>query len=260
MDEGKAAMPLEWGDLEGAKLRQWLAGDRPRPLLAIPFGGPIPSADGLGRDFDGEAFHQKTDVWPALFDERPILWHHGKDPTGQTTHAVWGKATNLRLEDDGWWVDAWLKAGDAKRGLLDKLVEQGAKLYGSTAPLKGGPPFYVKGKAGLIDSWAYAEQTLSTSPQNHRSEFGPMKAVLADFGLADINVQEPLRAVLFALDNLGTDLVATSEKGESPAKAGRVLSTVNDAELQDVVDRLTGLLGRARAAMLARSALEEQTP
>lgn len=245
-DGTKAALPMEFGDLEGAKLRQWLAGTRPRPLLAIPFGGPIPSADGKGRDLDGEAFHRGTNVWPTLFEERPILWHHGKDPTGRTNESVWGKATDLHMEDDGWWVDAWMKAGDSKRGLLDKLIEQGAKIYGSSAPLKGGPPFYIKGKAGLIDSWAYAEQTLSTSPQNHLSAFGPMKAVLGDFEFAGIELPASLQGVLSALDNLGADLT-TTHNGELPAKSGRVLSTDYELELLD-------LLARARAAYEARSA------
>lgn len=243
----KASTPMTFGDdIEGAKLRQWLAGERPRPLLAIPFGGPIPSADGKGRDLDGEAFHRGTDVWAALFQERPILWHHGKDPTGRTAHSVWGKATDMRMEDDGWWVDAWMQAGDRKRNLLDQLIEKGAKIYGSSAPLKGTAPFYVVGKAGLIDSWAYAEQTLSTVPQNHASTFGPMKAVLDDFEFAGIELPASLRGVLSALDNLGADLAGT------PAKSGRVLSTVDDAVRTEMLAELSGLVAQARSIAEAR--------
>lgn len=250
----KASLPMEFGDLEGAKLRQWLAGERPRPLLAIPFGGPIPSADGLGRDLDGEAFHRGTNVWPALFAERPILWHHGKDPTKRTEQSIWGKAKDLRLENDGWWVDTWMEAGDRKRGLLDQLIEKNAKIYGSSAPLKGGPPFYILGKAGLIDSWAYAEQTLSTVPQNHMSTFGPMKAVLDDFELAGIELPASLQGVLSALDNLGTDLTGTwtETSGEPPAKSGRVLSIANDAAHTEMLSELRGLVAQAQAVAEAR--------
>src|SRR5688572_24653345 len=80
-------------------------------LLAIPFGGPLG-----GRDLDGEYFTAKTDIKPDWFSERPVLWHHGQDEFMSDT--VIGKATDLTLEEDGWWVDVWIKHGERRADLV----------------------------------------------------------------------------------------------------------------------------------------------
>jgi hypothetical protein len=262
--------------LSDPQIEQWLEGKRPRPLLAIPFYGPIPSGDGKGRDLDGEYFDGRTDIYPTLFPERPILWHHGVDPTGLMGAGVLGKATDLRLGIDGeggdkaegWWVDAWIMAGERRRSEIEqrrmasfaKIARSGAPLYGSSAPLKSKAPFYVAEPDGHIAKWAYAEQTISTSPQNTLSTFGPMKAHLPLFDMAGVGLDPSIRDLLSDLDNLGSDLLATSgDRSGDPAamKAGRVLASSAEEDIRAALDALSRVLDRHIAAMARHDAQEE---
>ena len=221
--------------LDDVELEVWFAGKRPRALRAIPFGGPI-----KGRDLDGEFFSRRTDIKADWFESRPVLWHHGGDRLMGTT--VLGKATDLRMEDDGWWVDLWLKAGEKRLGLVRALAERGAALYGSSQSLA---PLVRKANTGEILVWPYVEQTLSTSPQNTYSILRAAKAV-ADFDAADIALPGVLRGLLGAIDDLGSDLTATYESGERPAKAGRVLSSRNLSELAEALEMFETALAKVR--------------
>jgi len=197
-------------------------------LLAIPFGGPLE-----GRDLDGEFFSARTDIKPDWFTERPVLWHHGQDKYMADT--VIGKATDLTREDDGWWVDVWIKHGERRADLVRRLAQK-APLYGSSGTIG-----YLRKatKAGEILVWPYVEQTLTTSPQNALSVVKPAKAWLGDFDSASIPVHDALKAFLSDLDNLGADLPLTSyldgDRGDVAAKAGRVLSARNERALRDAL-------------------------
>lgn len=220
----------------------WFEGKVPRRLLAIPFGGPIPSYDGKGRDFDLEFFDENTDIKPDWFNERPLDWHHGLDPTGKLNGVLLGKAKNLTLEEDGWWVDLWLNAGERRLSLIKRLAQKGAELFGSSYAY---PPLIKRGKAGHIDVWPYMTQTLSTSPQNTMSVHRPAKAVLDAFTQADITVEPILRDMLTELSNL-RDLDANLT-GEAAAKAGRELSGANLSELDQWREFLDELVNRVDA-------------
>jgi hypothetical protein len=203
-------------------------------LLAIPFGGPL-----KGRDLDGEFFSPRTDIMPDLFPARPVFWHHGYDATMGRT--VLGKADNLTLEEDGWWVDVWLRQGEKRVELIRRLAEKGGTIFGSTAPLA---TMVRKASNGEILIWPYAEQTLSTSPQNTYSVLRPAKAAL-DFQLAEIPVTDSLWALLTRLDALSGDLSPTS-RGEGMAKAGRVLSSRNEKALREALASLERVLSQLR--------------
>jgi hypothetical protein len=221
-------------------LQAWLAGEVPRPLLAIPFGGPIPHPrNAKGIDVDGEFFDEKTDIKPEWFDERPVDWHHSQDPTGRMNGVLIGKARNLRMDEDGWWVDLWLNAGEKRLSLVKQLAEKGAELFGSSYAY----PNLIKrnAKTGHIDVWPYMMQTLSTSPQNTHSIHRPAKAVLDIFDQADITVLPVLRDVLTELDGL-TDLPPTFSGGDGAAKAGRELSGANLAKIEKLLDALDELI------------------
>jgi len=196
-------------------------------LLAIPFGGPLG-----GRDLDGEYFTRRTDIKPDWFTERPVLWHHGQDEYMSDT--VIGKATDLTMEDDGWWVDVWIKRGEQRAELVRKLASK-APIFGSSGTIG-----YLRKstKAGEILVWPYVEQTLTTSPQNAMSVTKPAKAWLDDFDAAFIPVHDAFKAILTDLDNLGTDLPLTSyqgDTGDAAAKAGRVLSARNERALREAL-------------------------
>jgi hypothetical protein len=203
-------------------------------LLAIPFGGPLG-----GKDLDGEFFSAKTDIKPDWFTERPVLWHHGQDRYMSDT--VVGKATDLTLEDDGWWVDVWIKHGEQRAELIKRLASK-APLYGSSGTIG-----YLRkaAKGGEILVWPYVEQTLTTSPQNTLSVAKPAKALLDDYASAFIPVRGHMKAFLDSaahLDNLGTDLPLTSDGGDVAAKAGRVLSARNERALRDALASIAAML------------------
>jgi cation transport regulator ChaB len=242
LGDGKVskAEPLDADEMEA-----WFQGKLPRRLLAIPFTGPIPGPDGKGRDLDMEFFDERTDIKPDWFEERPVDWHHSQDPSGKLNGVLIGKAKNLQMDEDGWWVDLWLNAGERRLGLIRRLAEKGAELFGSSYAY---PNLVKRGKAGHIDVWPYMMQTLSTSPQNTNSVHRPAKAVLDAFTEADIAVEPVLRDVLAELATL-RDLPTTfpAVGSESAAKAGRELSGANLSELDEWLDMLDSISKRAKA-------------
>jgi hypothetical protein len=213
-------------------------------LLAIPYGGPIPSPHSpRGVDLDGEFFSPNTDLKASWFDVRVVDWHHGNDRhMGRTTI---GKADNLREEEDGWWVDVWLKHGEKRLQLIKQLAERGAQLFGSSESVPG---MVKKASTGEILVWPYVRQTLSTSPQNTHSILRPFKAVLEG--------TEPTTAfwsdIEFAMRDLGSDLRLTS-MGDDVAKAGRELSAANVKDIQEGLDAVRTALGRLDAMVKRQS-------
>ncbi len=202
-------------------------------LLAIPFGGPIPSdVSAKGVDLDGEWFSERTDIKADWFTERLVDWHHGNDPVLKRT--VIAKADNLVMEEDGWWVDVWLKHGENRINLIKRLAERGAQIFGSSESMPG---MVKKASTGEILVWPYVRQTLSTSPQNTHSVLRPFKAVLegtAPTGAFWSDIEAQVR-------DLGSDLRLTS-MGDDVAKAGRVLSAVNVNDLEAAIEAANQVL------------------
>lgn len=226
-------------------------------LLAIPFGGPIPSPVApRGVDLDGEWFSERTDIKADWLPVRIVDWNHGADPTGllgvpwdprrqgavpEDKRVNIGKAGNLRMEDDGWWVDVWLDAGAKRLNLVRQLAERGAQLFGSSESV--GPLVKTDKATGEILRWPYWRQTLSTSPQNTLSVVRPMKAWLQDVADDAIVPTDAFwRDLQEALGDLGADL-------RTGAKAGRVLSGVNERALSDALSNLDGAVDALRAVL-----------
>ena len=195
-------------DIHSGELKARLIDDNHFRLLAIPFGGPV-----KGRDLDGEYFSKRTDIKADWFSERPVLWHHGQDSL--MGDAVIGKAVDLTLDDDGWWVDVWVNHGDRRANLIRRLSER-APLYGSSGTIN-----YLKKSArdGEILVWPYIEQTLTTSPQNTFSIVKPAKAALADFEEAGIALDRNYKALIESIEQAHADLAPTSLAGEATAMA-----------------------------------------
>lgn len=233
-------------DLDPVELDAWWEGRIGRAVRIIPFGGPIPSFDGKGRDLDGEYFDERTDIKPHWFSERPVLWHHGADPTGLMGDAVLGKARDLRQEADGWWEDFWLNAGESRLARVKRLVAKGAELYGSSTPLQTPGIRVKRGRDGHIEVWPHAESTMSTSPNNQFAILRPAKAMLDDFALADIDLLPMAKALAADIDALGIELQVNSERGDPVAKAGRVLSAVNEAALRSALEQIDAVLAKLR--------------
>ena len=202
-------------------LKATLLDDDAFRLLAIPYGGPIPSQHSpRGVDLDGEWFDEDTDLQLARMKARPVDWHHGFDTTFKST--VIGKAVDPALEEDGVWVTVWFDHNVRRLQLIKELAERGAQLFGSSQALG---PEVVKARTGHIDVWPYVAQALTTAPQNTLSVLEPLKAKGLDM--------RPMKALSFdsRLRDLAADLQATSEMGD-PAAARRL------ADLDTATQRL----------------------
>jgi len=196
-------------------LKATLLDDDAFRLLAIPFGGPIPSPHSpIGVDLDGEWFDEQTDITVkgSLPKSVPVDWHHGMDTymKGETI----GKAVDPEMDEDGWWVTVWLDHGKRRLALIKELAERGAQLFGSS---QADGPAVQKATTGHIEAWPYVAQALSTSPQNTLSVARPLKAATV----------QPLEA---KMRDLASDLRRTYERGDDEAKARRVLADLEAAE------------------------------
>lgn len=213
-------------------------------LLAIPFAGPIPKPGTPGVDLDGEWFSPRTDIKADWLPFRLVDWHHGADRTMSRT--VIGKAQNLVMDEDGWWVDVWLKHGEKRLDLIRLLAERGAQVFGSSESVPG---LTRKATTGEILVWPYWRQTLSTSPQNTLSVIRPLKATLDDLASEGVSPSAAFWSdIEAAMRNLGSDLRATS-RGELGAKAGRVLNASNEADLRAALAALEQAMAHASAVI-----------
>ena len=212
-------------------------------LLAIPFGGPIPSSIfPRGVDVDGETFTERTDIKPGWLTERIVDWHHGGDALMGRT-AI-GKAVDPEMDEDGWWVTVWTKHGERRLELIRRLAER-QPIYGSSESIAG---MTRKATTGEILVWPYWRQTLSTSPQNTKSVLRPLKASIDDLYATGAAPTEAFwRDLTTDLANLQSDLRRTSLAGEAEAKAGRVLSAVNEAALRKAMEELIAVLAKLEA-------------
>lgn len=245
----KALLPIKAKALDPDEEVGFWEGKLPRRLLAIPFGGPIPSPKSkLGVDLDGEFFSENTDIYgpyPELKTDRERLvdFHHSYnppgpaygDPTGMMRGHLIGKSIlDPDPDADGWWVDFWVKAGEARVKLIQRLAERGAQLYGSSQPAKG-----VKiAEDGEIRVWPFLFETISTSPQNTYSVLRP-KAMLDGANESGIDVNAGLISLYRDLDALSADLSPTSTVREETAKALGALT-----ELEANLDRLAEVAAR----------------
>lgn len=236
----KALLPVKAQLMEGDEEAAWFAGKVPRRLLAIPFGGPIPSGkSALGVDLDGEWFDEKSDIFgPHRFlrteRERIVDWHHKAEPAAPSGKKVIGDRVigkgilDVDPDDEGWWLDFWFKAGQERIALIQKLKDRGTQLFGSSQPYAPD----VKKAGGHIEVWPFIFETISPSPQNTYSVVSP-KALLDDATQAGINVSGAMRALLtdaVALDGSLRDLAVGA------AKAGREVSNDNLAELEETLE------------------------
>ena len=257
MEAHKAVVPVKAQVMDGDELEAWFAGRIPRRILAIPFGGPIPSAkSALGVDLDGEWFSPRTDIYgpyPELREtrERLVDFHHSYappgagygDPTGVMRGVILGKSVlDPEPDEDGHWADVWLRYGEKRLSLIKALVKRGGQLFGSSQPVGG---VKKNPETGEILVWPHLFQTLSPSPQNTYSVLKP-KAVLDLIDSESLPVNDAIRAFLTDLDNLGADLPLTSYPdggaGDAAAKAGRVLSARNERALREALAAIGGIL------------------
>lgn len=254
MNDVKSMLPIKAAPLDMDEEAAWFAGRVPRRLLAIPFGGPIPSPKSrLGVDLDGEFFSERTDIFGAFPElrrtrERLTDFHHSArppgpgygDPTGMMKGVFIGKSIlDTEPDEHGWWVDFWFKQGDSRVKLIEQLARRGAQLYGSSQPLAKADI----AEDGEILTWPFWLETISTAPQNTFSVIRPkaaLEAVAGDPFWADMATE---------LHDLQAYLPGTSAMGDPAAKSGRMLSASNEAALREALAVLEKAFGTVRTVL-----------
>lgn len=239
----KALMPVQAKALDPDEETAWFAGRIPRRLLAVPFGGPIPLPKApRGVDYDGEWFSERTDIYGGIralresrdrlvdFSHafRPPSPRYGDQMTNPRTgeqglmngHILGKSILDPDPDEDGWWVDLWLKAGDKRVRMIEALARRGGQLFGSSQVIPG------KGRkdpqTGEITVWPWAMVTLSPAPSNTYSVLRPAKAVLEEADLAGISISDAMRSLIGDMRDLDSDLRRTSLAGNDGAKSGQV--------------------------------------
>jgi hypothetical protein len=262
-------MEMKAEPFTSSQLDQWLAGKIPRRILVAPFGGPLSKARGL--DLDKERFDDEpcgapgctgTDFYgpyPELKASRDRLvdFHHATF-LGAETHpaleavkgAIMGHVVldeQFSEEDSGFaglWGSFWANAGEKRRSLIRWLEEHAVPMYGSSQPVAGG---VIRGKAGHLCVWPIRYHTISTSPQNTYAVVPPLKAAL---DAPDVTI-ESLRALAVDMDDLGS-LLSPSATGDDGAKAGRVFSRRNQADIETELADLEAAIIRVRELLTTR--------
>jgi hypothetical protein len=255
--KAKALMPVKAQQLDPDEDAAFWAGKIPRRLLAVPFGGPIPHPSApKGMDIDGEWFSERTDIFGDYRilrqnRERLVDFNHAylpphsrtgdvaKDPTGRsgmmTGHILGKSILDPDPDEDGWWVDFWVEAGNKRVRMVKALADRGAQLFGSTQPIKAR----YDDSSGEILYWPWALVTLSTSPQNTYAVIRP-KAMLEELDDAGATGSffRDLRVLMADLATQpDTDLTS-----EVSAKAGRVLAARNEAKLLEAIAAVRSVL------------------
>lgn len=269
--------PMKAEPMTTRQLDLWLQGKIPRRHLAIPFGGDIASkASPIGVDKEGEWFDEDTDLYGPFASlrqsrDRLVDWHHVttvkgyRDPGNVMQGAFLAKMTmdeepsTEELDGErfyGVWADLWANLSEHRRLAIGALERRNVPLYGSSVPVAKAVQI---DPSGHIDVWPVRFHTITTSPINTRAVLPPLaKAdLLDDPTIADLPVGA-LRAFLTGEDDL-TNLRSTSPQGEDGAKAGRVLSGLNEKDLDEAVTALEQALERART-VLTRARERDKNP
>lgn len=170
-------------------------------VLAIPFGGPF-----KGRDFDGEFFDRDTDIKARWFRERPVLFHHGQDPSVKDMD-MGVQEMDDEPTSEGWWGTVWLDRSHRYWAQVDEWLRAG-KMFGSSGAIHH--LVRTDKKTGHIEVWPHAEQTLTLTPANPYARITPAKALDA-FDTAGIALDDTVKSLLAQLDapataDLPTDL------------------------------------------------------
>lgn len=123
-------------------------------VLGLPYGGHL-----KGRDTDGEAFHEETEIWLSVGDYVNLTYYHGFDPEEpgkeQEKPALIGRAVYTGKDARGHWFEPMLDEGEP---LAKRLLDAGAENLRASS---GAVSHLVRKSAGgLIDVWPVGELAL----------------------------------------------------------------------------------------------------
>lgn len=122
-------------------------------VLGVPFGGPY-----SGRDLDGEAFIEDTQIWLTPGDVVNLTYYHGFGPddpdTRQNPPVLIGRAIYLRMDGRGHWFAPML---DPDEPLAQRVMVQPDRIRASSGAVGH---LCRMGRAGIWRSWPLGELAL----------------------------------------------------------------------------------------------------
>jgi len=232
--------PIKAEPMTTSELDKWLAGKRPRRILVVPFGGPLPGGK-AGLDLDGEYFDEETDLY-GPYDvlrrtrERLVDWHHDGDPTGVMKGAILGRIHLDRdPEAEGVWADFWANAGEKRRALIGQLEASGIPLFGSS---QAEPTAVRKAADGHLDVWPLIRHTITTSPQNTFAVVPSLKALLSEAA----SDYDALTVAAIHAAMVGDADTLTTSTGET-VRGTDALTDTSRARLSKALDELASYIG-----------------
>jgi HK97 family phage major capsid protein len=155
-------------------------------VLGVPYGGPI-----SGRDLDGEAFTDATDIWLQPGDQVNITYYHGFDPDEagkkQKVPALIGRATYTGADERGHWFEPVL---DASEPLAQRLLK--ASMDNLRASSGAINHLVRKEAGGLISVWPVGELALFDTNEWRRpaNDFAVIEAKAEDVAEAIPEAEE----------------------------------------------------------------------
>ena len=231
-------------------------------VLGVPFGGPV-----QGRDLDGEAFTDKTDIWLKTGDQVNLTYYHGfdADKAGdkQDNPALIGRATYTGADERGHWFEPAL---DAEEPLAKRLMAMDiSQLRASSGAISH---LVRKDAGGIISVWPVGELALFDinewrKPANDLAvieakadlltEANPEaeKAVVADEGLVEAET-ETIFSTIPEEENTMADETIVNEnevKAEEPKLDVEALK-------KSIIDELKAAPGEVKGVPTVKNAKE----
>ena len=169
-------------------------------VLGVPYSGQL-----QGRDADGEAFHEQTEIWLKSGDYVNLTYYHGFDPEEpgkkQEKPALIGRAIYTGKDSRGHWFEPMLDESEplAKR-LLDAGVETLRASSGAVSHL------VRKSAGGLIDVWPVGELALFDTNEWRKpaNEFAVIEA-------KSESITEAIPEVIATVDAVEDEIEAKTE-------------------------------------------------
>lgn len=170
-------------------------------VLGVPYGGPI-----HGRDLDGEAFTEATDIWLKIGDQVNLTYYHGfdADKAGdkQDNPALIGRAVYVGKDARGHWFEPAL---DAEEPLAKRLMETNiSQLRASSGAISH---LVRKDAGGLISVWPVGELALFDTNEWRKpaNDFAVIEAK------AEVFTEAVTEAEKSAVDAVEDEVVAQTE-------------------------------------------------
>lgn len=230
-------------------------------VLGVPYGGPI-----QGRDLDGEAFTEATDIWLKIGDQVNLTYYHGfdADKAGdkQDNPALIGRAVYVGKDARGHWFEPAL---DAEEPLAKRLIETNiSQLRASSGAISH---LVRKDAGGLISVWPVGELALFDTNEWRKpaNDFAVIEAKAEVFTEAVTEAEksavdavedevvaqtETIKSTIPMEENTMDENIVTEPKAEEPVKFDQ------EAFRKSIIDELKAAPGEVKGVPTVKNAKE----